>query len=114
MTVFKAVPWVDLIVAAPAAARSAKRLWTGIRNRRGEDAAVDPESDDARLAAIEAQVRGLRQELDACSEIIKAMTEQQTRLVEAVGILRARIRVLLAVSLILAVLSVILAFRVWG
>jgi hypothetical protein len=114
ITLFKAVPWMELIAAAPVVARGAKKLWTGIRTQRGEGAPGMPATREERLEALEAQVMELKQELDSCSELIKAMTEQQARLVEAVGILRARTRALLVVSLILVVLSIVLAFQVWG
>ncbi len=115
ITVFKAVPWVDVIAAAPGVARSAKKLLTGIRNRqRGEGGENPPESEETRLEALEAQVLELKQELNASAEIIKSLTEQHARLVEVVGILRFRTRALLVVCVVLVVFSIVLAVDVWG
>jgi hypothetical protein len=115
ITVFKAVPWVDVIAAAPGVARSAKKLLTGIRNRqRGEGGESPPESEEGRLEALETQVLELKQGLDASAEIIKSLTEQHARLVEVVGVLRARTRALLVVCAVLVVFSIVLAVGVWG
>jgi hypothetical protein len=56
----------------------------------------------------------LKKELAASSEIIKAMAEQNERLVEAAGILRARVRLLTWVCVILLMLGVALAVRLLG
>jgi len=115
ITIFKAVPWVDLIVAAPGVARSAKKLLTDIRNRqRGDAGDSPPESGETRLEVLEAQVLELKQELDASAEIIKSLTEQHARVVEMVGVLRSRSRALLVVCVVLVVFSLVLAVRVWG
>jgi hypothetical protein len=112
ITLFKAVPWADLIVAAPGVARSAKKLLTNIRNRqRGDAGESGPDSEETRL---EAQVLKLKQELGASAEIIKSLTEQHARLLEVVDVLRARTRALLIVCVVLVVFSIVLAVRVWG
>jgi len=68
----------------------------------------------ARVDALEAQAVELRNELNTSSEVIKAMAEQNVRLVEAVDILRVRTHVLLVACLVLGALSIALGFRVWG
>lgn len=115
ITVFKAVPWVDVIAAAPGVARSAKKLLIGIRNRQREEGGeYPPESEEARLEALETQVLELKQELNASAEIIKSLTEQHARLVEVVGVLRARTRALLVICVVLVVFSIALAVGFWG
>lgn len=114
ITLFKAVPWVDLIVAAPGVARSAKKLLTNIRNRQRGDGQSPPDSEETRLEALEVQVLELKQELGASAEIIKSLTEQHAGLLEVVGVLRARTRALLIVCVVLVVFSIVLAVRVWG
>ena len=114
ITVFRAIPWMQLIAAAPAIARGARKLWTGVRKQPqpgapGED--LDPED---RLQRLEAQAGELRKELAASSEIIKAMAEQNERLLEAVGILRLRVRVLIASCAVLFVLGIAFAAKLWG
>ena len=110
ITVFRAVPWMELIAAAPAIARGARKLWTGIR-KSPPDTPLDPED---RLGLLESQVRELKKELVTSSEVISALAEQNERLVEAVGILRARVRLLVASCSVLLVLGVTLAVKVWS
>jgi hypothetical protein len=112
-TVFKVIPWMDVIAGTPSVVRGAKRLWTDIREKRREGGSDVAVSMSARVEALEAQAAELRNELNASSEVIKAMAEQNARLVEAVGILRVRTHVLLVACLILVVLSVALGYSVW-
>ena len=114
LAVFRAIPWIDLIAAAPGVARGARKLWTGIRSKPGQGGTEETESTEDRLNRLEAQVIELRTELSASSEVISGLAEQNGRLVEAVGILRARVRVLIAVSLVLLVLGIVLAVKVWS
>src|SRR5262249_4686820 len=109
ITVFRAVPWMQLIAAAPAIARGARKLWTGIREPQ-EDA---PHGRGERGERLEAEVGEIKKELAAASEVIKAMAEQNERLVEAVGILRARQRLLTWGCAILLVLGVAVAAKLW-
>ena len=115
VAVFRAIPWIDLIAAAPVVARGARNLWAGIRSRpRQGDAVEEPEGTEDRLRQLEARVNELRTELSASSEVIRELAEQNGRLVEAVGILRVRVRVLLGISLVLLVLGIVLAVQVWS
>jgi len=111
ISVFRAVPWIELITAAPAIARGARKLWTGVRT---QPQAEMPHGAGERLERIEAEVGELKKELAASSELIKAMAEQNERLVEAVGILRARQRLLTGGCVILLVLGVALAVTQWS
>jgi hypothetical protein len=104
---FRVIPWMDLIAAAPGIARGAKKLW----EHRGEDANVAPLTVDARIEALEAQVSEFRKELNARSAVIKAMAEQNARLVEAVGILRARTLMLIVACLALGVF--VIGIAIW-
>jgi hypothetical protein len=114
VAVFRAIPWIDLIAAAPGVARGAKKLWTGIRSRPRHGDAEEPEGTEDRLQRLEAQVIELRTELSASSEVIRELAEQNGRLVEAVGILRVRVRALIAISVVLLVLGVALGVQVWS
>jgi len=115
VTVFRAIPWVDLIAAAPVVAQGAKKLWIGLRSRpRQGDAADEPLGTEDRLTQLEAQVTELKTELSASSELIRELAEQNGRLVDAVGILRVRVRVLFAISVVLLVLGIVLAVRLWS
>lgn len=107
LTAFKAIPWGDVIAAAPTVAQGAKKLWGAVgRGDAGSAAAPGSLSADAegRLRTLEAQIAGLQRENAASSELIKSLAEQNSRLVDAVEILRVRTRALLALCLALAVL----------
>lgn len=107
LTAFKAIPWGDVIAAAPTVAQGAKKLWGAVgRGDAGSAAAPGslPADAEGRLRTLEAQIAGLQRENAASSELIKSLAEQNSRLVDAVEILRVRTRVLLALCLALAVL----------
>ena len=110
ISVFRAVPWMQLIAAAPAIARGARKLWTGIREPQPDG----PHGRGERLERLEAEVGELRKELAASSEVIKAMAEQNERLLDAVGILRLRVRVLTAGCAILLALGIAVAAKLWA
>lgn len=110
LTAFKVIPWADVIAAAPTVARGAKKLWDTVRDQKPDSkAGPAPDSPEARLQGLASQLVDLRKELAASSELINSLAEQNTRLVEAVGILRIRTRALLvacaAAYLLLAVLA---------
>jgi hypothetical protein len=107
LTAFKAIPWGDVIAAAPAVAQGAKKLWGAVgRGDAGPAAAPGslPADAEGRLRTLEAQITGLQRDNAASSELIKSLAEQNSRLVDAVEILRVRTRALLALCLILTVL----------
>lgn len=107
LTAFKAIPWGDVIAAAPKVAQGAKKLWGAVgRGDAGSAAAPGslPADAEGRLRTLEAQIAGLQRENAASSELIKSLAEQNSRLVDAIEILRVRTRVLLTLCLVLAVL----------
>lgn len=107
LTAFKAIPWGDVIAAAPTVAQGAKKLWGAVgKGDAGSAVAPGSLSADAeeRLRTLEAQIAGLQRDNAASSELIKSLAEQNSRLVDAVEILRVRTRALLALCLVLAVL----------
>lgn len=109
LTAFKAIPWGDVIAAAPAVAQGAKKLWGAVgKGDAGSAAGAAPGSlaadAEERLRTLEAQIAGLQRESAASSELIKSLAEQNSRLVDAIEILRVRTRALLALCLVLAVL----------
>ena len=110
ISVFRVVPWMDLIAAAPAIARGARKLWTGVRTQPQAEA---PQGLGERVERLEAEVAELKKDLAASSELIKALAEQNERLVEAVGVLRARQRLLFGACVLLGVLGAVFAARLW-
>lgn len=103
ITAFKAIPWGDVIAAAPTVAQGAKRLWNTVKSRSEEEAASAGSAGvDNRLHKLEERVSELERESAASSELIRSLAEQNARLVQAVEILRVRTRVLLALCFILS------------
>lgn len=102
ISAFRAIPWADLIAAAPAVARGAQKLWSTVKTRDAAPAATSQPADQQR--ALEAQIDELRNELVATSELVAKLAEQNRRLVEAVETLRIRTRMLLLAGAVLAAL----------
>lgn len=109
ITAFKVIPWSDVLAAAPAVAQGAKKLWSSVRKSSTDVAVDEAGSVEGRLHALEAQLAELKQENAASSELIKTLAEQNARLVEVVGVLKTRMQVLSALSIILSLGAVVLA-----
>jgi len=100
LTVLQSVPWSDVISNAPKVAGGAKKLWDSVARKP----AAPPTTDDAaqagpqpaaltdRVAALEAQVAELHRQMLASSEVIQALAEQDTQLIQRVDEHRRRMR----------------------
>jgi hypothetical protein len=108
---FKAIPWGDVIAAAPGVAQNAKKLWGSMRNQGASGVAARAATPEARIQILEDQVVELRRENAASSEVLKSLAEQNARLVEAVEILRARSRIALGACAAISLLA--LGLVVW-
>lgn len=78
ITALKLIPWRDVVENAPTVLRTARNLW----NKE------QPEP------LLQQEVASLREEARRAAEVIESLAEQNTRLVQAVEILRVRTRVL--------------------
>ncbi len=100
MTVLNLVPWGEVIKNAPAVADGAKKLWDSV----GKKAPADPDAPSpalaeispiaalqARLAAAEASVAQLQQQMLDSSQLIKALAEQNSELIRRVETNRVRV-----------------------
>lgn len=115
LTALKIIPWGEVLSAAPTIVKGADKLWQTITKRKAGapdgDAGATPAAGtsrapvDARLDALQSQVTELRQEAIASSELIRNLAEQNVRLVEAVGNLLVRTRILLGLCAVLALTS---------
>lgn len=94
LTVLKAVPWTEVISNAPKITDGAKKLWKSVaRKPQGAEPAaateVAPGMPSAaewaqRLAGNEAKLAELHGQMLASAEIIKALSEQNTQLIQRV------------------------------
>lgn len=120
LTALKVIPWGDVIEAAPRIANGARKFFA--RTQRGEAPAppdgVAPQAttdDDAlvraqrRIGQLEASLAELDGQQQASAELIKSLAEQNAKVVQALEILRVRVRLLLVACAALAVLLVALA-----
>jgi hypothetical protein len=103
LSAFKAIPWGDLIAAAPTVVRGTRRLLETVRYRKAEEPGPDLAS---RVRSLEAQVAELRGELTSASTLLATLAEQNERLVEAVAILQKRTRALLVLTALLAAAAI--------
>lgn len=116
LTVLKAVPWTEVINNAPKIADGAKKLWRTVAKSPPQPEPYTTASKataypggaslaelERRLDTTEATVSALHNQMLASVEIIKAITEQNTRLIERIE--SNRIRTLwLAVATAVAVM----------
>ncbi len=99
ISAFKAIPWGELIAAAPMVVRGTRTLLETVRHRK----AADPGDDlGSRVRSLEAQVAELRGELTAASTLMTTLAEQNERLVEALSIMQRRARATLMLTALLA------------
>lgn len=127
ISLLKTVPWSDVISSAPTMAEGAKKLWRTVAKKSPPTAAspqataaLVPEVDtlaqaQARLATLEHTVAELHQQMLASSELIKALADQNTELVQRAEANRLRLRwlsasVLVAVALAAISLALVLTY----
>lgn len=120
LSLLKTVPWAQVISTAPVVADGARKLWNGVAKKSApapapaptaEAYAAQPGSEaDAvvrarvQVAALEASVADLREQMLESSALIKALADQNTELIKRVETNRIR---LLWLSLAVAALVVV-------
>ena len=123
LSVLKMVPWGDVISNAPKVADGAKKLWSAVANKApatgspttNAQPALSPEAQSAailqaQLAAAEARLSDLHDQMLESSELIKALADQNTQLIRRVEVNRLRVLWLAAaVALLGLVIAVDLA-----
>lgn len=122
LTVLQMVPWGDVIENAPKIAAGAKKLWDKV-GKKPDAVAVPAPADaaapdaptvaqlQAELAAQQAAVAELHQQMQDCAELIKTLAEQNTQLVKRIESNRKRLLWLALLVLALAITLAINHFR---
>lgn len=105
LTALKLIPWDQVARNAPSIIDGSKKLWSAV-TKGAQPAATNT---DSRMSSLESQVSELRQELISSADLIKALAEQNSHLVQAVGALQARVRMLLGAVAALGAGVVVLA-----
>lgn len=117
LMVLQSVPWSDVIKNAPKLAEGAKRLWDAVAGNPAQPAAAKPQPGaspdtpnlaalEARTLALEAAVSDLHRQMFASSELIKALAEQNTQLVQRIEANRVRMVWLSAAVTVLAIVAI--------
>ena len=107
---FKLIPWSDVIAAAPDAVRAARKLWRETRQPAPGAAADAPtgavtvQDEDARWNELDARTR-------ESAELLTTLALQNQQLIDALDVLRQRIRWLSLACALLAIGFGVLWFR---
>ena len=102
LTVLSHIPWGQVVDNAPKVADGAARLWstvTGFRTKAADGTAASagakaPTGTEAlrgRVEALEETVRHLSEQMQASSELIKALADQNAQLVQTIELNRSRL-----------------------
>ena len=123
VTVLQVVPWSEVIRNAPKVADGAKKLWNAVARKSaspevaeaGTQPAVAPESQtiaalEARATALEAAVSDLHGQMLAASELIKALAEQNTQLIQRIEANRMHVLWLSAATTVVALAALLALF----
>ncbi|MBI2277376.1 MAG: hypothetical protein HYU74_08505 [Dechloromonas sp.] len=123
LTVLQNVPWSDVISNAPKVAEGAKKLWNTISRRSTAETGTAPQDAErtptmaslhAEIAALEAAVADLHNQLLASSELIKALAEQNAQLIARAEAMRVRLRWMLAAVAAIGIATAIALARAFG
>lgn len=121
LAVLQMVPWSDVIKNAPKVADGAKKLWNavgkntpapGTVSEADSGAPLSPEgqadaAQQARVLALETAVQDLHEQMLASSELIKALAEQNTQLIQRAEVNRVRLLALAGVTALVVVIAVV-------
>ena len=115
LAILKAVPWAEVARKAPEIADSAKKLWTTVARKSPQPElemrtvyASDDEDGNAlknRLAKVEAANAELHNQMLTTSELIKALAEQNTQLIDNVELNRKRITKLTYLTIVIGIIA---------
>jgi len=94
----KAIPWGDVIAAAPSVVRGARELLNRVRNPSGTGDGETAATPEQRIEVLERQVDTLADDLRASSDLITQLAEHNERLIVAVERLHRQ----LSIALVLA------------
>ena len=120
LSVLKMVPWGDVISNAPKVADGARKLWSAVSRKppaadlpdAGAQSTLKPGAPSiaalqAQLAAAEAKVSDLHNQMLESSELIKALADQNAQLIRRVEVNRIRVLWLAAAIVVLGVVAAV-------
>jgi hypothetical protein len=104
LTVLKSVPWEEVISNAPRVAEGAKKLWQTVSRKPPSPGTAPPL--ESQLAHLRAAVNELHDQMQASSELIKTLAEQNAGLIRRIELNRVRLRWLSAALGVVSVVAV--------
>ena len=117
----KDVPWSKVIGMAPTIVENGKKLWDKVSNKPGGDGSGGTTQSAAelpvpaaiaafelRLEALEKKSAQLREEAVASFDVVRAIADQHSHVVQAVDVLLVRTRVLVRISVLLGIACIAL------
>ena len=107
---FKSIPWAKLAASAPDLVQGARALWGSVRESKRRDAPL-PIPTDPQLKELERRLYELEAQQASFSELIKALAEQNDALVKTLGMVHARLRLVLMMFTALAIVFVVVIWR---
>jgi hypothetical protein len=120
ISLIQLVPWSDVIRNAPKVAEGAKKLWDAVSGKppvlevpaAGAEPALSPEAQSiallqAQLAAAEAAISDLHDQMLESTELIKALADQNAQLIRRVEVNRIRVLWLAGITAVLGVVAAI-------
>jgi hypothetical protein len=97
-TLFRAIPWSDVITHAPGVAKGARKLWEKVATRKSTETntttAAPAASAEQRLAALEARLTEIDARQQDSAELLAELASQNAELVRAAEALRRRVHFL--------------------
>jgi hypothetical protein len=121
LTVLSNIPWAQVVENAPKVAEAAGRLWDTVTRRNAETTekleaesqrpASEAELLKRRVDSLEEALKTLQDEMQASSQLIKQLAEQNTVLVQRIELNRLKLmRLTITTAIGFAVLFALLLF----
>ncbi len=112
----RAVPWTDIVAAAPMVLGSARKVVSALQTkvqatRTVAPADAAPRPDDPQLRVLHERVADIETDLVAATEIIRNLADQHAQVVSALEALRQKTRVLTWTGALLA--AVVVGLLLW-
>ncbi len=107
ITALKAVPWAEVIAAAPAVADGAKKLWKRVRSSQETEAQaaegalpIDPNAPAQlrqQILHLEGRLAELQAQMEQTAEVVRELADQNTVLIARIELNRRRLKLLAVV-----------------
>lgn len=120
LSIIQLVPWSDVIRNAPKVAEGAKKLWNTVSRKQpalevpaaSVEPVLTPEAQSiallqAQLAAAEAAISDLHEQMLESTELITALADQNTQLIRRVEVNRIRVLWLAGITVVLGIVAAI-------